>query len=121
MTDKRFPLCDRLNLQLHKFQLNKITDTWSDEMISAADLEKLLENLPVVSGYRGAIDGQWILGSKPDGEGGDTHSARILLIEPIKRESAEDLLREIVESKSTVDWLDRAKAFLEREKEREGL
>lgn len=126
MTDKTYPLVSKLGLDMHRFQLNKGIDSWSERMVSARDLEKLLENLPVVAGIDDEECGvtSWCIeGFSPKHlEGRMDRRARLILDEPIKQDSATDLLREIMDEL----WFNhplriKAQAFLEREKEREGL
>jgi hypothetical protein len=64
------------------------------QWIEAADVERWLEQAPVVYGLHAGADTVWTM----DKTGMDTHMAKILLIEPIARDTAEGLLRELVDA-----------------------
>lgn len=80
-------------------------------MIDAADVEKLLEDAPVVTAYNNNK-----LYWSTNNDDGDTHTARLVMMEPIAKDTAEGLLREIVSRwnpEATDSLIDRAKRLLE--------
>lgn len=100
-------------------------DQWYDK-----EIRPLFEN--AVEVYRSRFSGGWSQNPERIKEG-DTHKALIINIQPIKEETAEDLLREFVAQREiierityvpedrdqrgcTLELMSKAKAFLEKKK-----
>ncbi len=90
------------------------------QVISAADVERLLADAPVVYGQIKNIDGglskdkYWC--ATQIGNCGETHTAKLLCIQPIVRDTAESLLREALAGNThgvRNDWAARVSALLE--------
>lgn len=103
-----FPLCERAGLTVHKKETGNILTTYPpqiqfDWMIKASDVERLFESAPVVSGaYVDCFksDKQWRMNQSEEFYPPNTHTARLLLLEPIQKpDTHESLLREFT------DWL----------------
>jgi hypothetical protein len=121
MTDKKFPLIESLGLKTTnpaywppEVNMNR------HDLIFAEDLERVLERAPVVYVFK--KDSKWVWMPTADGFTIRTHTARLLCVEPIKKESAEDLLREILDAveEQGQSWpypekyIERAKKVLEK-------
>lgn len=120
MSETKYPLCTRAELC--------ITDNWAFQrgtfVILAADVEKMLEGAPVVYG-RLDIDPKdgfmfgWsdcrTLDGNEEGYYPDTHTARLVMIEPIKPKSLEDKILEVLDdhSKSATEALTAIRRLLE--------
>lgn len=63
-------------------------------VVYADELEKLLSSAQAVTGFKDE-EGEWTWGDYPCEEY-DTHSTLVVGFQPIRKESAEDLLREFV-------------------------
>jgi hypothetical protein len=98
---KKYELCLKAGLSVRSRQLNQDDDTWSAPYVLAADVERLLESAPVVHGL--IEDNDWICFSEPGPRADDTHTARLLLIEPIVRDTPESLLRELIRAARSGD------------------
>jgi hypothetical protein len=90
MSDK-YPLCRKAGLGVR---------IWNAPHVLADDVERLLESAPVVYGLRNRD--RWDF-SEINTDSIDTHSARLLLIEPIVRDTAESLLRELIRTAESGD------------------
>lgn len=88
MSQSKYPLCEALGVYIHPACATKLFD-W----IAPADLERVLEQAPVV---KCTADGQTTFDDDTTSISA-THTARLICIEPVRRETAEDLLRELVE------------------------
>lgn len=93
MTDTQFPLTRKAGLMPKSEAMVHACLRCHDPLIRLADVEKLLANAPVVNAHK--------LPDMPFGgwtqeKFGDTHTARLVLIEPIVRDTAESLLREMI-------------------------
>ena len=97
-------------------------DKWFDSEIEP--LNKILEGAEWVHCFKDLERNCWECDSQPHEK--DTHKALLIGIEPIKRESAEEILNEILESNmhgNIMDWdvlhekIHRAKRALENEGE----
>lgn len=109
----RFPLCEKLGLYVspaHFYDMRALEE--KEPALRAADLERILESAPVVYGQPNIVGVlSW---SNFRLESGDTHTARLVAVEPIVRESAEDVLRAIVERWGHVGTLSDGREFIER-------
>lgn len=76
----KFPLCEKAGLTL--FQIK--TDHFP-ALIKAEDVEKMLADAKVLYGAVGASS-HWSWFETPSQVGSDTHIARLVMVEPIKRE-----------------------------------
>lgn len=120
MQDK-YKLCKRAGLNITKRTDVYPAHTDIVDVIRAADVEKLLAGAPVVRArlYDNEVFGEWFDKAHEQ----DTHTARLLLIEPIVKDTAESLLKELIEAdmtppanefpKKLYDILERAKRILE--------
>jgi len=89
MSDEaKYPLCARAGLKLIERCLGGGTH------IRAADVEKMLEGAPVVRArmYDNEVFGEWFDKAHEQ----DTHTARLVMIEPIVKDTPEMLLREYI-------------------------
>jgi hypothetical protein len=93
---EKYELCLKAGLSVRSRQLNQDDDTWSAPYVLAADVERLLESAPVVHGLIEERSMGLALRSNLDRGPIDTHTARLLLIEPIVRDTPESLLRELI-------------------------
>lgn len=92
MTD--FPLIKSLGLELidgHRLYPDAPGYT---KHVRAVDLEALLASAPVVYGVKDADDVGWC--AHHDAEI-DTHTALLVNVQPIRKDTAESLLRELIE------------------------
>jgi hypothetical protein len=111
-----FKLCESAGLKINSVSYAGSTPL---PIIEAAEVESLLANAPVVYGRKNAAD-IWVVGERKDH--GDTHQLRLLLIEPIKRESeeitllrkAESILSKLAVQTSEPSVADQVRAFLNR-------
>lgn len=127
----KFPIIeDELGLVVHEYKPNKghmetvVLQKIEHEhhcFVPAEPLERLFRQAPVVYG-------KW----RPDGEHGwvteewsektDTHTARLIGVREIKKDSAEDLLRDLLEKFESGQgfdmspYMNRAKKLLEEKK-----
>jgi len=111
-----YPLIKELGLEPEEAQY------WdpSDEVVCAKDLERVLSQLIKVTGLRKVEDDRWIFSEYPSS--GDTHTALLLNVKPIEKDTAESLLKEWVAYQqdpqsnrwSAADVLTRAKRLLEQ-------
>ena len=117
-----FPLVKRLGLEVVRSQITKEPDLWTVPYVSAQALESLLAQAPVVSIEQHKNFG-WTGAEKDDGELFDscTHTALLLGIQPIIKDTAESLLRELVSYCEEIGFAQRkdelykrAKALLEK-------
>lgn len=119
MTDKKYPLIKAagLNVQPAYYCIGGAVGT-AFVSVKAEDLEAFLAAAPKVNVWQETEYKTWHADSRTGH--GETHTARLILIEPIRTETAEDLLREMVKaaqfgSRSELDAVaDRAKRLLER-------
>lgn len=126
MSTKSYPRIEELGLAVSQrgFWITAESKR-PDCSVNADQLEALLESAPVVCAYMGPASrpgGMWIPEANKDAD--STHSARLIAIKPIVKESAEDLLREIVKRayidsqkqiRGVDDLINRARRLLERE------
>lgn len=119
----KFPLIEELGLKVLAKENGTMLTSFPaqvgyDYFVLASDLERLLSQAPVVYG-------KW----RPDGEHGwvteewsektDTHTARLIGVKEIKKDSAEDLLRDLLEKFEAghgfdmSPYMNRAKKLLE--------
>ena len=117
MQDK-YKLCKRAGLNITKRTDVYPAHTDIVDVIRAAEVEKLLEGAPVVRArlYDNEVFGEWFDKAHEQ----DTHTARLLLIEPIVKDTAEGLLSELLRYRSNISTcrdldaiLDRARRLLE--------
>ena len=101
---EKFELCKRAGLEL------QVLSICGEPYILAADIEKLLAEASVV---HGRIDGDfgWYHRTVVDWHT-LTHTARLIMVEPIKKDTAKSLLREAVEYGVCNEWIDRARRLL---------
>lgn len=95
MTPPQYPLCEALGVQLRTMSgefLNVPEAKGLTEVVLAADLERIIKAAPVVYG---ALPGTGNWGVKRDAKD-DTHTARLLCVQPIVCDTAESLLAELV-------------------------
>lgn len=103
MSETKYPLCARAGLKVtegHSFAraLDAISLVYDPQgpfaWIAAADVEKLLEGAPVVRArlYDNEVFGEWFDRAHEQ----DTHTARLVMIEPIVKDTPEMLLREYI-------------------------
>lgn len=123
MSETKYKLCKRAGLNITKRTDVYPAHTDIVDVIRAADVEKLLEGATVVRArlYDNEVFGEWFDKAHEQ----DTHTARLLLIEPIVKDTPELLLKELIEIRNKVhvddahelDAVDRvvnrAKAILE--------
>lgn len=88
----KYPLCARAGLKVQHVEVRTIGAHIPEDVIRAADVEKWLEGAPVVNAYNNDKV-YW----STNNDDGDTHTARLVMIEPIVKDTAESLLREIVQ------------------------
>lgn len=123
----KYPLCERAGLEIQEhrvivgFSRGEAYELNDADFIRAADVEKWLEGATVVRArlYDNEVFGEWYDKAQED----DTHTARLVMIEPIVKESEERrLLRELVNTDiSTPEGLARHhKAFQESRRLLEG-
>lgn len=99
MTD--YKMISRLGLEIHwacvKHDERRFITMKNDEVIKASDLERVLSEAPVVEVYdwRYGDKAYWRTPNLGDTDG--THSALLVGIQPIVKDTAESLLREFVE------------------------
>lgn len=88
----KFPLCERAGLEI-------VYTPERGKGIRAIDVEKLLESAPVVyGGFKNGKPVYWSHVCDTDGSE-DTHTARLIMVEPIVKESRErQLLRTLIET-----------------------
>ncbi len=115
MSKPRYPLIALLGIAVPEIN--------GDGYIFAADLERVLESAPVVKSYPQAMEVNNWFGHDSSGY---THTARLLCVQPIVKDTAESLLRELAtyEAKLTEkgffcsdtisDLANRARKLLER-------
>lgn len=117
MSDTKYPLIESMGL--------RIADPFGVAYVYADDLERVLREAPVVYGQIKNIDGQstkdkhWVATQIPNC--GETHTARLVCIQPIKQKTREERLEELVREYLTADMDFRAfsqvaKALLEEKK-----
>ncbi len=87
----------------------------------AADVEALLSAAPVVYGWTNAEINKQFWSNEPNTEGSsypNSHTARLVCIEPIVRDTAESLLKELVDctdnKKAYCGLVDRARQLLNK-------
>lgn len=95
MSETKYKLCKRAGLNITKRTDVYPAHTDIVDVIRAAEVEKLLEGAPVVRArlYDNEVFGEWFDKAHEQ----DTHTARLLLIEPIVKDTAEQILRELIE------------------------
>lgn len=135
MTDKRFPLCERLGLHVWRSQLDKSNDTWTPNYVKADDLERILEKAHRVVAVDDIECGptSWHLPEfQPKHLRGQMDmQALVIAIEPIGKPVTKSVIESYL-STCRPGFKEDAMAFkeclekilehgLEREKEREGL
>lgn len=93
MQDK-YKLCKRAGLNITKRTDVYPAHTDMVYMVRAADVEKWLEGATVVRArlYDNEVFGEWY----DKAQEGDTHTARLVMIEPIVKDTPEMLLREYI-------------------------
>lgn len=113
MTDEKYPLCKRAGLSIsleERYQSGLFTDGTLPSMrgqifglINAKDVEAFLEKAPVVYGYWEGKNSEdnptgWYHENYKEscGEEWIEHQARLILIEPISKDTTDSLLRELV-------------------------
>lgn len=103
MTPPKYPLCEALGVQLRTMSgefLNVPEAKGLTEVVLAADLERIIKAAPVVYGaerVRGEMNREWLAPlTERNPPIGSTHTARLLCVQPIVRDTAESLLREII-------------------------
>jgi hypothetical protein len=118
MNKQEFPLIEAMGIVVHNLG--------SDEMpgcyVVAHQLEKLLESAPRVYGYSNTVHTIWSSTKDEDAKEGvyDTHTARLLCVQPVVRDTAESLLREwqewfaTTDGKCRPDLRERTKRLLEK-------
>lgn len=118
MSQDKYPLIKRCFPECHIFH-----SRWNTYSINAEDLERELEKAVRVygtnlndNGIAAGDDPQWFLSIKR--EKNDTHTALLIGVEPIQKDTAESLLRDIVNSywatpEQHNQLIERAKRLLE--------
>lgn len=89
MLSPNFPLLRAAGLRVEYTDAHLAPPT---AVVRAADVERLLEQAPVVRNAERMKD-EWSIQSHPE----DTHTARLVLVTPIVRDTAESLLRELMD------------------------
>lgn len=116
MTPPRFPLIEQLGLDVDWGRLNTEgrAHRGPSHWIRAEDLERVLEQAPTMSCQKNDLGFWRALESSKKNETYplDTHTARLLCVQPIVKDTAESLLREFVDS----DGVTMLKQFIERAK-----
>lgn len=125
MTPPKYPLCESLGVQPFYMATGDVTQ--SKWVVDLEALEKALAAAPVVTGVETVgIETGKLMGQRFWDTNGDvmscegvirhTHTARLVAITPMVRDSAESLLRELLATDSGGKWLNRHEytAFLER-------
>lgn len=98
------------------FECQRIFDNWFEEHVEPVN--KILENSAEVYGSICGKADRWSMFEKPHKKSPHTHKALLINIEPIKKDAAEDVLRDLLASEEifmSVDLYERAKAVLEIE------
>lgn len=104
------------NLSLTPKELNFLM-SWFDKNLQG----KVVVDLKDAVEVKGFLDddGEWHLGTEKEESVLDTHTGLVVNIKPIKKETAEDVLRDLLNKAESneeyflVDYLDRAKAVLD--------
>lgn len=104
MSKVEFPLISQIGLSVHEAEYcshRKCAETH----VRASDLEALLAKAPVVTGQKlhihDAEEREWAFTERPDSN--DTHTALLVNVQPFVRDTAEGLLRELIDSYDGVD------------------
>lgn len=121
----KFELCTRAGLDIKEqfyredITVGLATRFINDKVIKAEDVEAFLSKAIIVFGF--TEEGLWIVSEQPDPQ--DTHSMRLIMIEPIKQKSREEKLEELVRGALYSgdlqnrdhwnNWIMKAKALLE--------
>lgn len=97
----QFKLCESAGLDIYSERFEDSLGPKKHFVVKAEDVEALLRDAPVVYGGtdcdgRGEYNNPF---SNYHSMGIDTHTARLVCIEPIVRDTAEGLLREFVEQR----------------------
>src|SRR5271165_2014901 len=104
VSNPKYPLCKQAGLQICLWNLC--------DYVKAADVEALLANAPVVESY-GERNEWYANGCHRFSD--NTHTARLLLIEPIVNDTAESLLRALLKEYEDVgEYSERAKELRDR-------
>jgi hypothetical protein len=90
----KFPLCEAAGLSVLR---NIWNDTGPRMIVSADELEAALAEAPVVYGRSGDAK-EW--GKQPHRDELDVYTGRLICIQPIVRDTAESLLRELAEAEA---------------------
>lgn len=120
----KFPLCERAGLTIGYFTSGQRGETYAaTPAIHAGAVEALLEKAPVVQAKRFCKNSALTLGGQFSAWSHEfeiaqdsTHTARLIMIEPIQRDTAESLLRELMASYEKVSWGQRNDELIERAK-----
>lgn len=121
MSDGNYPLCKAVGLNV------STAGGWKAlvRVVPADDVEKLLAAASVVFSGPGIFPAEVVWNINQD-TNFHTHSARLLLVQPIVRDSAEQLVTDLVNSHTKFNtdtsrwapdpeyWIERAKRLLER-------
>ncbi len=115
-----YPLCAKLGLQPSQVTTSDGSSTLG-EYVPAGALERVLASAPVVFGCQ-TIEKDSLKRLRDWQDDGTTHQARLLMVEPIVKDSAEGLIAEIVERykhwtqapKDFDDLFERAKKLVQR-------
>lgn len=108
MTD--YPLIKKLGLEVIPLDYPKGGYGWTHG-VAADDLERVLREAPI---KYGRIDGDFGWRDKEDyaGEHKKTHTARLLLVEPIQKDTADSVLKELVSAIDTAGIIEYRPIFV---------
>lgn len=115
MSDSKYPLIEKLGAEILIGHRTFPYSSGYHEYVRAEDLERILENALRVKGVSHEVSGGYSWAWTFD-EARATHEAILLRPQPLRKDTAEDLLREFVNEYPREDFpnfYDRAKKLLD--------
>lgn len=105
-----YPLCKALGVQIKRYFVESDGDRIGESpwYVPAKDLEAALNKAPVVTTYAYEEKGIWY--AKPSSN--PLHTARLVCVAPIVKDTAESLLRELIKTTTKAGDLDEISAEL---------
>lgn len=94
MSNSKYPLCEKAGLGITQIPSNSVAAV-NKPFVWAEEVERLLASAPVVTGHNNSPNSSWWAATDVE-LCKHSHQARLLLIEPIKQDTAESLLRELI-------------------------
>lgn len=123
MSKSKYPLCEAAGLEVvPKKKIDELL--LPQDYVRASEVERMLSEAPVVYGFdahQGSDKRAWLFDERKN-EDFQTHTARLVCIQPVQRDTAESLLRELIELQECdhlslpsdyISLKNRAKALLE--------